>query len=152
MSPTSPVAEQNLRFILTEESAAASEKLVLLAEETARSLVEGRGAGGEAGKTQIRAIFDELRQIEALWLSNPERALSRLHLLKPKLAYRTARAQGVTPLTALLTPAVGIVTQSSNPDQAKTRFTRLVELCEAILAYYTAETSKPGETSRGGRR
>jgi CRISPR type III-A-associated protein Csm2 len=114
------------------------------AEETARRLVDNNAAQGDTGKAQIRAIFDELRQIEAVWLSNEQRALHRVHLLKPKMAYRASKARGLAPLVEVLSPAVDIVVQETDPAKA---FARLVELGEAIIAYYTAQSSQ-----QGGRR
>lgn len=144
--PASPGVQDEVRRILTDESPSSSAALVRQAEETARYLATDRAAGGETGKAQIRAIFDELRQIEAIWLTDARRAQHRLHLLKPKMAYRASRARGLAPLVEVLTSGVDAVTQSSDALQAKQRFGRLVEFCEAIIAYYTAMAQQ------GGRR
>ncbi len=144
--PASPGLQDEIRHILTDESPSSSAALVRKAEQTAARLVSDRVAGGDTGKAQIRAIFDELRQIEAVWLTDARRAQHRLHLLKPKMAYRVAKARGLGPLIEVLTPGVDAVTQSTDPGQAKQRFGRLVEFCEAIIAYYTAQAEQ------GGRR
>lgn len=138
--------QDEIRQILQGPPGQASAALVRKAEEAARSLARDRGGPGDTGKAQLRAVFDEVRQIEALWLSDEQRALHRLHLLKPKLAYRKARAPGVAPLADLLIPAIDIATEAPSPSQVRERFSRLVELCEAVLAYYTAFSAE------GGRR
>lgn len=143
--PTSPGPQDELMLILTGEPGAASAALVRKAEETAGKLA-GLAKAGDTGKAQIRAIFDELRRIEALWPRAPEQALHRVHLLKPKMAYRASREQRLAPLVAVLSPALDVVVEGKDLDQAKRRFARLVELGEAILAYYTAKASQ------GGRR
>jgi len=130
-------------LILTGEPGAASAALVRKAEETAGKLADLAKAG-DTGKAQIRAIFDELRHIEALWLSDSKQALHRVYLLKPKMAYRASREQRLAPLVDVLSPALDVVVQ--DPGQVKRRFARLVELGEAILAYYTAKAPQ------GGRR
>jgi CRISPR type III-A-associated protein Csm2 len=142
--PTNPDLRDELVLILTGKPGEASAALVRKAEETARRLVDNNAAQGDTGKAQIRAIFDELRQIEAVWLSNEQRALHRVHLLKPKMAYRASKARGLAPLVEVLSPAVDIVVQETDPAKA---FARLVELGEAIIAYYTAQSSQ-----QGGRR
>ncbi len=142
--PTNPGLRDELVLILTGKPGEASAALVRKAEETARRLVDNHAAEGDTGKAQIRAIFDELRQIEAVWLSNEQRALHRVHLLKPKMAYRASKARGLVPLVEVLSPAVDVVVQATDPAQAELRFARLVELGEAIIAYYTAQSSQQG--------
>lgn len=144
--PESANLQNEIRQILLGPPGQASAALVRKAEEAARSLARDRGGPGDTGKAQLRAVFDEVRQIEALWLSDEQRALHRLHLLKPKLAYRKARAPGMAPLADLLIPAIDIATEVPSPSQVRERFSRLVELCEAVLAYYTAFSAE------GGRR
>jgi CRISPR-associated protein Csm2 len=86
---------------------------------------------------QIRAIFDEVRQIEAVWLQDEEKALYKVHLLKPKLAYRAARsADGVPRLKEVLTLAIDHIVE--DPQQAKDRFHRFTQFFEAIIAYHKA--------------
>lgn len=142
--PTNPDLRDELVLILTGKPGEASAALVRKAEETARRLVDKGAAERDTGKAQIWAIFDELRQIEAVWLSNGQRALHRVHLLKPKMAYRASKARGLAPLVEVLSPAVDVVVQETDPAQAKLRFARLVELGEAIIAYYTAQSSQQG--------
>lgn len=144
--PESAKLQDEIRQILLEPPGKASAALVRKAEEAARSLARDKGGTNQASKAQVRAVFDEVRQIEALWLSDDQRALHRLHLLKPKLAYRKARAPGVAPLVDLLIPAVDIATEAPDSRKVRERFSRLVELCEAVLAYYTTFSVE------GGRR
>ncbi len=91
--------------------------------------------------SQIRAVFDEVRQIEALWLQDEEKALYRVHLLKPKLAYRAAREKkGVPALKEVLTLAIDLVVEKR--ELAKERFRRFTEFFEAIIAYHKAHGGK----------
>jgi len=87
-------------------------------------------------RSQIRAIFGEVRAIEADWKQGEkarERARSRLILLKPKLAYRAARAgKGVESLRSVLEPAIDCIGEDDE------NFRRFVEFFEAILAYHRA--------------
>ncbi len=125
-----PVSEQDLRLILSGEE--GSQTLVRKAEELGKQLVSER-----LKASQIRAIFDEVRQIESLWLQDAQKALHKVHLLKPKLAYRAARSQdGVPTLKKVLSDAIDIVVES--PEAAKERFRRFTEFFEAIIAYHKA--------------
>ena len=137
-----------LKAILTGDAPGGSAALVRRAEEIAGLLAAGRDSGTEAGTAQIRAIFDEIRQIEAIWLRNGKEALHRLHLLKPKMAYRKARTPGIAPLVDALTPAVDLAVEAHDPDETRRRFNRLVEYCEAILAYHKAHTVQHGKGRR----
>lgn len=98
----------------------------------------------ESGLTtsQIRALFGEVRQIEAMWDTDGQhpQALKRLILLKPKMAYRSRkeRGRGVEELVKVLEPALDHVVTEKNSDQQRQRFTRFVEFFEAILAYHKA--------------
>jgi CRISPR-associated protein Csm2 len=95
----------------------------------------------ELKASQIRAIFDEVRQIEAVWLQDEEKALYKVHLLKPKLAYRAARStDGVPRLKEVLTLAIDYVVE--DPQQAKERFHRFTQFFEAIIAYHKAHGGK----------
>ncbi len=106
--------------------------MVRKAEELGKQLVSER-----LKASQIRAIFDEVRQIESLWLQDAQKALHKVHLLKPKLAYRAARSQdGVPTLKKVLSDAIDIVVES--PEAAKERFRRFTEFFEAIIAYHKA--------------
>ena len=128
---TGPVIPQEeLRKIIVNKD--GSQILVKRAEDLGKQLVDER-----LKSSQIRAIFDEVRQIESLWLQNEQKALHKVYLLKPKLAYRAARSsQGVPTLKDILSRAIDIVVES--PAEAKERFRRFTEFFEAILAYHKA--------------
>ncbi|RMD65256.1 type III-A CRISPR-associated protein Csm2 [Candidatus Parcubacteria bacterium] len=119
--------EQQVRAVLADEQ---GQKLIRLAQDRAAILAK------RAKASQLRKLFYEIRGIEADWAQapdNPQKALRRLTMLKPKLAYQVARHDELKPLQQVLEPAIDQVLEQ--PD----RFPRLVELFEAILAYFYAE-------------
>ncbi len=95
---------------------------------------------GNIKMAQVRDIFDELRQIESLWTRDPETAIHRLYLLKPRLAYRSARIEGLEPLAQVLERAVSEVVNAKKPEEMRARFRRLMEFAEAIVAYHAARS------------
>jgi CRISPR-associated protein Csm2 len=126
------VKDNEIRTIITDPNGA--ETLVKVADALAKDLKT-------AGLTtaQIRALFGEVRQIEAEWsLDNkkPE-AFRRLVLLKPKLAYRARRERGqaVKMLVDVLDKSLDQVTQGDLAARDG-NFRRFVEFFEAILAYH----------------
>lgn len=129
-----------LQIIITNENGA--ETLVKWADKlgtelTARNLTT----------SQIRALFGEVRQIQAQWnisKSNRPKALRRLILLKPKMAYRARkeRSKAVQDLVDVLEPALGIIIQEKDIDVQEKYFGRFVEFFEAILAYHIANGGK----------
>ena len=91
---------------------------------------------------QIRALFGEVRQIQAQWDmggQNRDKAFRRLILLKPKMAYRARKERGkaVEELTRVLDAAVDEVIAAKQSDRDD-YFQRFVEFFEAILAYHKA--------------
>lgn len=127
----------------TEESARV---LVQQAEKLAQILKSGQ-------MTQIRAIFDELRHIENLWMRKQTAlAIRRLHLLQPKLKYRASRKSGLEPLADVLSCAVKYVVETQSDDEKLKMFRHLVEFAEAVLAYYKFEEEEKEEKDkkRGG--
>lgn len=97
----------------------------------------------ESGLTtnQIRALFGEVRQIEAQWSmgnENRQKAARRLILLKPKMAYRARRerGRGVQELVDVLNPALEEVIREKDTARQDDSFKRFVEFFEAILAYH----------------
>ncbi len=110
----------------------SGKELVEFAQTVAQVLVSNNLTRG-----QIRTIFTEVRQIEALWGTRRADALRRLLMLKPKLAYQAARIQSVYRLKEVLSEAVDEVEKApeSKKDNA---FRRFVDLFEAILAYHRA--------------
>lgn len=87
---------------------------------------------------QIRALFGEVRQIQGQMTIDHQKAWRRLHLLKPKIAYRVRRAtgQGVKMLADVLTPALNEVLKATDEQTQKAYFKNFVEFFEAILAYH----------------
>ena len=143
-APTSRPSEADLRKIVTDPEGA--EAMVTWAETLGRQLKD-------QGLTtnQIRALFGEVRQIQAEWSIEGRRAhaVRRLILLKPKMAYRARKERGkaVSDLVDVLRPALDLVTKA-NPrpagsppggkDNQDDNFQRFAEFFEAILAYHKA--------------
>lgn len=88
--------------------------------------------------SQIRALFGEVRQIQGQMNIDHKRAWRRLHLLKPKIAYRVRRApgQGVKMLADVLVPALDKVLEAKDETTQEMYFKNFVEFFEAILAYH----------------
>jgi len=123
-------------MIITDPNSA--EKLVQVAKELGKKLEEM-----DLATNQIRALFGEVRQIEAEWGMGEEarrRALRRLILLKPKMAYRARRerGRGVQELINVLQPALDEVVREKDTQKQDGNFSRFVEFFEAILAYHKA--------------
>jgi CRISPR-associated protein Csm2 len=130
------VNPNDLRMIITDPNSA--EKLVQVAKELGKKLEEM-----DLATNQIRALFGEVRQIEAEWGMGEEarrRALRRLILLKPKMAYRARRerGRGVQELINVLQPALDEVVREKDTQKQDGNFSRFVEFFEAILAYHKA--------------
>ncbi|MEI7988529.1 MAG: type III-A CRISPR-associated protein Csm2 [Chloroflexota bacterium] len=125
----------NIHSIMTADE--SGEGMVTFARNTAKSLVTNN-----LTRSQIRNIFSEVRQIEAVWekadSTAKEAALRRLNMLKPKLAYQTARTSSMELLQRTLSDAIDEVTKSQAEKRDQT-FKRFMELFEAILAYHRAE-------------
>lgn len=94
--------------------------------------------------SQIRALFGEVRQIQGQWetdnTANRQKAVRRLYLLKPKMAYRAKkeRGKGVEELVEVLDTALDFVLNEENQEKQDENFKRFVEFFEAILAYHKA--------------
>ena len=93
--------------------------------------------------SQIRALFGEVRQIQAQWeMDEQQQALARrrLTLLKPKMAYRARKERGraVEMLVAELEPALDVVIAEKDRARQALYFRHFVEFFEAILAYHKA--------------
>ncbi len=127
-------SEAELRTIVTDPNGA--ETLVRWADSLGKYLKDA-----ELTTSQIRALFGEVRQIQAEWSIEGRRdhARRRLILLKPKMAYRARKERGkaVEELVSVLRPALDLVTQASGNKQDE-NFQRFVEFFEAILAYHKA--------------
>jgi CRISPR-associated protein Csm2 len=113
-----------------------AETLVKYADDLGKSL-----AANHLTTSQIRALFGEVRQIEAQWSMDGEarqRAARRLVLLKPKMAYRARkeRGRGVQELVGVLDLALDEVIHERDLKKQDEDFGRFVEFFEAILAYH----------------
>jgi CRISPR-associated protein Csm2 len=137
-------SDQELRTIITDPDGAQT--LVKWADQLGRSL-----KSQDLKTSQIRALFGEVRQIQAEWSIEGRRghARRRLVLLKPKMAYRARRERGraVEELVKVLDPALDLVVEAppraedESPGTGNNQddnFQRFVDFFEAILAYHKA--------------
>ncbi|HXF69721.1 MAG TPA: type III-A CRISPR-associated protein Csm2 [Thermoflexus sp.] len=137
---------QDLRDIITDPNGV--QKLVERAREIGHALAPKSKDDKEALSTsQIRALFGEVRQIQAEWSIDRQRAFRRLVLLRPKMAYRARKERGkaVEELVGILDPALEYVIKAPPKEQSSGKgdnqddnFQRFVEFFEAILAYHKA--------------
>jgi CRISPR-associated protein Csm2 len=92
--------------------------------------------------SQIRALFGEVRQIQAQWSIESQRgqARRRLTLLKPKMRYRARKERGraVEMLVIVLEAALDTVIAEQDEVKQTAYFQHFVEYFEAILAYHKA--------------
>ncbi len=132
--PQTAVSRADLEKIICDVR--SGDLLVQIAEQLGKELSRSLKAA------QIRAIYDEAHLIGSLFHSDPETAIHRIHLLKPKMAYRAARNREVKPLSDVLSQAVDVVVQGSNPQEIRGRFARFLEFFEAIVAYHRAHGGK----------
>ena len=128
------VEQATLKTIITDPNGA--ETLVKIADQLGKSL-----KNNGLKTTQIRALFGEVRLIEAQWsISDEQReqARRRLILLKPKMAYRARKERGraVRDLVDVLDPALELVIKEQNEAKQDANFRHFVEFFEAILAYH----------------
>lgn len=130
-------SQSEIREIISDEN--ATEKLVSWADTIGKQL-KNQGLT----TSQIRAIFGEVRQIEAVWNTKiqeqRQRAVRKLVLLKPKMAYRARKERGraVQALVGVLDPALDEVIKQRDEKKQDENFRRFVEFLEAILAYHKA--------------
>jgi len=126
------IPKQDLVDILDGKDA---QKLVVTAEQIARKVLEGRNP---LTTSQIRNIYGTVKKLEML--RDDPGVLSRLILLKPKLAYAEGRhreVQGLGVLRKVLSDAIDIVAEKKDP-----RLEKFCQFFEAILAYHKAEGGK----------
>ncbi len=139
MKAQAQASDEELRPILAAVPTIISEPDL---EKSAKALVEWAQKLAqqlrELKMAQVRDIFDELRQIESLWTRDPKSAVHRLHLLKPRLAYRAARIKELRPLAQVLEQAVEVVAEAGTDEAKRERFRRLMEFAEAVVAYHKA--------------
>ena len=127
------IPESRVVTIITQDEP----KLLVEEAETAGKVL----ADKKLTRSQIRNIFGAVRQIQLNWppsiSAEDEKARVReLLLLKPKLAYQSAREPRVKPLADVLDVAIDQV------EGQRERFQRFVELFEAILAYHRKHGGK----------
>lgn len=135
------MSQADLKAVITRSDPRSAKMLVDHAKD-----LGGRLKNANLTTSQIRAIFGEVRQIDAqlstfdLPVFDQERALRKLILLKPKMAYRARRerGRGVEELTNVLDPAIDLVVGGTDLKSQQERFRRFVEFFEAILAYHKA--------------
>ncbi len=135
---TNVATSLDVRAIITDPDRA--QLLIESAEKVGQSLASG---DGKLTTSQIRALFGEVRQIQAQWSMGGvgrQRAARRLILLKPKMAYRAQkeRSRGVRELVQVLDAAVNEVIAETDDRRQDAHFRRFVEFFEAILAYHKA--------------
>lgn len=125
------VPTQDLQTIITNPEGAQT--LVKWADQIGKGLKD-RGLT----TSQIRALFGEVRQIQAQWSIDAQKAHRRLVLLKPKMAYRARKERGraVQDLVDVLDPALDLVISSGGDKEVQERFHHFVDFFEAILAYH----------------
>ena len=127
--PQTAVSRADLEKIICDVR--SGDLLVQIAEQLGKELYRSLKEAAP-----IRAIYDEAHLIGSLFHSDPETAIRRIHLLKPKMAYRAARNRKVKPLSEVLSQAVDVVVQGSNPQEIRGRFAQFLEFFEAIVAYH----------------
>lgn len=132
------ISQADLKAVITKSDARSTKLLVDHAEDLGSRLKDAK-----LTTSQIRALFGEVRQIQAqLSIGEQERAraLRKLILLKPKMAYRARRerGRGVEELTSVLDPAIDLVVDGSDQEIQEQNFQRFVDFFEAILAYHRA--------------
>jgi len=132
--------EKYIETIITDPNGA--ETLVEWACKLGKQLQEA-----ELTTSQIRALFGEVRQIQAQWsLGGDQRQLARrrLILLKPKMRYRARKERGkaVKELVSVLEPALDRVIEAKDEKIQEQRFNHFVQFFEAILAYHQAHGGK----------
>ncbi|MYC95649.1 MAG: type III-A CRISPR-associated protein Csm2 [Caldilineaceae bacterium SB0661_bin_32] len=132
------ISESDLKAMITKSDPASAKLLVDHAKDLGRQL-----KNANLTTSQIRAIFGEVRQIQAqlsIGEQERERALRKLILLKPKMAYRARRerGRGVEELTSVLDPAIDLIVGGSDQEIQGQHFQRFVDFFEAILAYHKA--------------
>jgi len=121
----------DVQTVITADPTGA--QLVELARQTADRLVKNN-----LTRAQIRNIFTEVRKIEALWDADLSSARRRLNMLKPKLDYQTSRSEPVRGLRDVLIKAIEEVESAPDEAECTRRFSRFMDLFEAILAYHRA--------------
>ncbi len=113
------------------------QKLVTIAEEIAIAITSGP-PNQRVTTSQIRNIFGTVKNLESKGVVTEE-VISKLVLLKPKLAYASGRhdIQALKYLAGILSNAIDLVYA-----QREKRFENFCKFFEAILAYHKAHGGK----------
>ena len=88
--------------------------------------------------SQIRNIYGTVKKLEMTSGIDMPAVL----LLKPRIAYATARNRGLNNLAETITKAIDAVNDGQDPEQKQQRFERFCKGFEAILAYHRAAGGK----------
>ena len=91
----------------------------------------------EVTTTQIRNIFGTIKKMEMGQFD-----MSRLLLLKPRIAYAKARERKLNELAEELQAAIDAVEAGKDSSEQEERFVRFCQGFEAILAYHRAAGGK----------
>lgn len=132
---SAPLDEATIRRIIDDGDART---IVDTAERLGQQL-----ADGQLKTSQIRNVFGTVRRIEMAWPRNDsvegargERARLDLLMLRPKLAYQSARHRGQPGGEALNTLALALRPLIDRVNGDRARFQRFVDFFEAVLAYH----------------
>lgn len=141
--PPATTVDPIIHTIITDPN--GTQKLVERAEQLGRDLAK------ELTTSKIRALFGEVRQIQAQWSIESQRgqARRRLTLLKPKMSYRVGKEprnsksrDSVEMLVKELEAALNVVIAEPDLTKQSEYFRHFVEYFEAILAYHKAHGGK----------
>ena len=88
--------------------------------------------------SQIRNIYGTVKKLEM----SADIDMPAVLLLKPRIAYATARNRGLDDLAQVVTKAIDAVNEADSPAQKRERFQRFCKGFEAILAYHRAAGDK----------
>lgn len=151
MNTSSPVTQTDIEKIFSDDP--TGEVLVGFARRIAHELVQA-----SATRTQIRGVFTEVRRIQSLWVDEPgtnstsattesantekasttELAQRRLQMLRPRMAYQAKRNPNTLLLVDVLEKSINQVFTNNPKLSINERFSRFMDLFEAILAYHRA--------------
>ena len=130
------ISRNDLKVIITDPEGA--KLLVQRADELGKEFYHKR-----LTTNQIRALFGEVRRIQAQWLSpgasaeDKRQARRQFILLQPKMRYRARSGKRVVgDLVNVLQPALQLVIDEPDEDRQQQNFQRFVDFFEAILAYH----------------
>jgi CRISPR-associated protein Csm2 len=132
--PTVSVDKKDLEVILDGHD---PQKMVQIAENIAEAITSPP-PNKRVTTSQIRNIFGTVKNLESKGVVTDE-IISKLVLLKPKLAYAAGRhdIQALKDLAGILSDAIDLVYV-----QREKRFENFCKFFEAILAYHKAHGGK----------